>query len=67
MKLSAFSSLASTAFDSARTNLKSMADAAAQAGAEQADSSAKKAESVVTEQPTVRKGVRLGTVLDSYA
>ncbi|GAA2646722.1 hypothetical protein [Paractinoplanes durhamensis] len=62
-------SLATTAFDTARSTLKSMADTAAstaQSGGPAAASAV--AEPVKAEaEPKKLKGVRKGTVLDSYA
>jgi hypothetical protein len=62
--------LATSAFDAARSSLRSMADAAAASGAPAEPVPAvAEAEPALTavETPAPRKGARQGTVLDAYA
>ncbi len=72
MQIKSFSSLANTAFDTARNNLKSMADAAAQSGASPERASdpqpvAVPAQADAVEAPKPAKGQRQGVSLDAYA
>jgi hypothetical protein len=73
MSLSSFSSLASTAFDTARSTIRAMADAAVPPAGTSAVTNppAVPAPPVAAEAaatpPAPAKGGRVGTVLDAYA
>ena len=68
MSITSLSSLANAAFDAARTNLKEMAEAAAQAPATaKADRAAQPEEKPAAAEPAPVKGRRQGLSLDEYA
>ncbi|MCM4077583.1 hypothetical protein [Paractinoplanes hotanensis] len=69
MQINSLSSLVTSAYDTARSNLKSMAESAAATGAEVTPVLAKAPEPAapVTEVPAPVPGQRQGVNLDSYA
>ncbi|MBU2664495.1 hypothetical protein KOI35_13410 [Actinoplanes bogorensis] len=64
MQINSLSSLVSSAYDSARSNLKSMADAASQPAPAPA---ARESKAEAAEAPKPALGQRQGVNLDSYA